>query len=271
MSMDLPPAMQERIVCSISAAAQYGIPANVMLAVAERENGRPGLARRNSNGTDDLGAMQLNTAYIASLRRYGITPADALAPGCYSYNLAAWRIRGHIAHDKGDLWTRAANYHSYTPAKNQIYRASLIESAQRWQGWLEAWQAAKAGQDTAQAAVPSKVTSGFGMRWHPITGGWKAHAGIDLAARSGTPVVAASAGMVSYAGRRGGYGLMIEVSRGDGLVTRYGHLSRLAVAQGQSVSQGETIGTVGATGMATGPHLHYEVRVNGVPVDPNQS
>nr|WP_241127998.1 M23 family metallopeptidase [Novosphingobium terrae] len=118
-------------------------------------------------------------------------------------------------------------------------------------------------------AAPVVVTSGFGWRWHPVTGGWKAHAGVDLAARQGTPVVAASGGVVSYAGWMRGYGLLIEVDRGDGLATRYGHLSRVVVSRGQSVLQGQEIGAVGATGIATGPHLHYEVRVNGQPVDPS--
>jgi len=279
MAADLPASLNERVTCSISAAIQYGIPANVMLAVAERENGRPGLARRNSNGTDDLGAMQLNTAYIASLRRYGITPADALAPGCYSYNLAAWRIRGHIAHDKGDLWTRAANYHSYTPSHNAGYRLYLIEAGARWSKWLSAHYrvtpsdtaiaAASDNQATRQRRSPLAITSGFGWRWHPITGGWKAHAGIDLAARSGTPVVAASDGIVSRAGVASGYGNLIAIEHGSGEETRYGHLSRIDVRPGQVVRAGQVIGAVGATGMATGPHLHYEMRVNGTPIDPS--
>jgi hypothetical protein len=138
MLIDRPPQVPERVVCSISAAARYAIPANIVLAVAEKENGRPGLWVRNSNGTHDLGALQFNTAYIETLARYGITPADVMAAGCYPYDLAAWRLRQHIMKDDGDLWTRAANYHSRTPRLNEIYRYDLMKRAAKWADWLSA-------------------------------------------------------------------------------------------------------------------------------------
>jgi hypothetical protein len=138
-----PPDIQTRIVCSISAAQSFGLPPSVMLAVAQIEGGRPGLARRNTNGTYDLGPMQLNTAWLAELRPYGVDPRWALGYGCYSYQLAAWRIRGHLLRDRGDYWTRVANYHSRTPAQNQPYRAQVIISAERWGVWLQRVQAAQ--------------------------------------------------------------------------------------------------------------------------------
>jgi hypothetical protein len=139
MPLDLPPQLQERVVCSIAAAAKYEIPANLVLAVAEQEGGKPGQWVRNANGTHDVGAMQFNTAYLAGeLARYGITPADAAAPGCYPYELASWRLRMHIRNDSGDLWTKAANYHSRTPYYNGIYRAQIMQRAAKWGSWLEA-------------------------------------------------------------------------------------------------------------------------------------
>jgi Transglycosylase SLT domain len=135
---DLPPQIHERVICSIAAAVKYEVPANIVLAVAEKEGGKPGQWVRNSNGTHDVGPMQFNTAYLSELARFGITPADVAAEGCYPFDLAAWRLRMHIRNDKGDLWTKAANYHSRTPKFNSIYRADLIRKAEKWANWLEA-------------------------------------------------------------------------------------------------------------------------------------
>ena len=135
---DLPPQLQERVVCSITAAVKYQIPANIVLAVAEKEAGKPGQWVRNTNGTHDVGPMQFNTAYLRDLAGYGITPADVAAAGCYAFDLAAWRLRQHIKKDRGDLWTRAANYHSRTPQYNATYRADLLVKSGRWADWLEA-------------------------------------------------------------------------------------------------------------------------------------
>lgn len=114
----------------------------------------------------------------------------------------------------------------------------------------------------------ARLTSSFGLRRHPISGGLRQHAGIDLAAPAGTPVFSTVSGVVGKAGWAGGYGLLITVVDANGVQTRYGHLSGLAVAQGQFVSAGDVVGYVGSTGNSTGPHLHYEVRVNGIAVNP---
>jgi hypothetical protein len=134
----LSPQVKERVVCSISAAVKYQIPANIMLAVAEIEDGKPGQWVLNTNGTHDVGPMQFNTSYLAGLARYGITASDVAAAGCYPYDLAAWRLRQHIRHDAGDLWTRAANYHSRTYSHNKSYRAVLMVKAGKWADWLGA-------------------------------------------------------------------------------------------------------------------------------------
>ena len=135
---DLPPQLQERVVCSIAAAVKYQVPANIVLAVAEKEAGKPGQWVLNTNGTHDVGPMQFNTVYLRDLARYGITPGDVAAAGCYAFDLAAWRLRQHIRKDRGDLWTRAANYHSRTPQYNATYRADLLVKSRRWADWLEA-------------------------------------------------------------------------------------------------------------------------------------
>jgi len=136
--LDLPPQLEERVMCSISAAIKYEVPANIVLAVAEKEAGKPGQWVKNTNGTHDVGPMQFNTLYLADLAKYGITANDAAASGCYAFDLAAWRLRQHIRKDKGDLWTRAANYHSRTPQYNAVYRADLMRRALKWADWLDA-------------------------------------------------------------------------------------------------------------------------------------
>jgi hypothetical protein len=134
---DVPAESQEMVACSLGAALAYDIPANVLLAVAEKEAGKPGQWVRNRNGTFDVGALQFNTSYLRDLDRYGITPEDVAAPGCFPFMLAAWRIRGHLRNDSGDVWTRASNYHSRTPQFNARYRADLIRRAARWTTWLD--------------------------------------------------------------------------------------------------------------------------------------
>jgi len=135
--MDLPPDIQERVVCSVKAARKYEIPANILLAIAEKENGKPGQWIINRNGTHDVGTMQFNTDYLLDLSKYGITADHVAQPGCYPYQLAAWRIRMHIKNDDGDIWTKAANYHSRTPKFNMIYREDLIVRAHKWDDWLK--------------------------------------------------------------------------------------------------------------------------------------
>jgi murein DD-endopeptidase MepM/ murein hydrolase activator NlpD len=115
-----------------------------------------------------------------------------------------------------------------------------------------------------------RFVSGFGWRRHPLGGGGAYHRGLDIAARSGTPVRAAASGVVVEVGRRGAFGRMVRIRHSVGLETLYAHLSRYAghLASGRKVRQDEVIGYVGASGRASGPHLHFEVRRNGVALDP---
>jgi murein DD-endopeptidase MepM/ murein hydrolase activator NlpD len=110
--------------------------------------------------------------------------------------------------------------------------------------------------------VSGPVTSGFGWRWGRM------HEGIDIAVPTGTPIAAAASGTVIYAGWMGGYGNLVVIDHGSGLATAYGHNSSLAAGVGQAVAQGQIISYAGSTGHSTGPHLHFEVRINGSPVDP---
>jgi murein DD-endopeptidase MepM/ murein hydrolase activator NlpD len=112
------------------------------------------------------------------------------------------------------------------------------------------------------------MVSGFGSRVHPISGTRKLHTGVDIGCGYGAPIVAGGSGVVIEAGWRGGYGNAVLVDHGDGLATLYAHQSSMAASPGQSVATGEVIGYVGSTGYSTGPHLHWEVWVNGTPVNP---
>jgi len=113
-----------------------------------------------------------------------------------------------------------------------------------------------------------EVTSPFGERPDPFLGIQALHTGVDFRAGMGDPVIATGAGVVTEASRQGGYGNMVEIDHGNGIATRYGHLSQFAVVVGQKVKPGHIIGYVGSTGRSTAPHIHYETRVNGVAVNP---
>ncbi|QIL19632.1 peptidoglycan DD-metalloendopeptidase family protein [Thermomonas sp. HDW16] len=115
----------------------------------------------------------------------------------------------------------------------------------------------------------ARLSSGFGGRKHPVLGRFRMHKGVDYAAGTGTPIQAAGDARVEFVGRKGGYGNAVILDHGSGKSTLYGHMSRFAkIRAGQRVAQGTVIGYVGSTGMSTGPHLHYEFRVNGVQVNP---
>jgi murein DD-endopeptidase MepM/ murein hydrolase activator NlpD len=118
------------------------------------------------------------------------------------------------------------------------------------------------------APVAGRISSGYGRRRHPILGYTRMHAGIDFAARYGTPIYAVTDGTVAFAGRHGGHGNYVKLSHGGGLATGYGHMSRIAVSNGARVRRGQVIGYVGSTGLSTGPHLHYEMYRGGATVNP---
>jgi murein DD-endopeptidase MepM/ murein hydrolase activator NlpD len=134
--------------------------------------------------------------------------------------------------------------------------------------WLEAIGVGRETSTGFRMPVQGRMTSPFGYRIHPILRYRRMHTGIDFGAAYGAPIVASGPGTVSSAGWDGGYGKAVRLSHGGGLLTLYGHMSRLAVSPGQQVAAGQVIGYVGSTGMSTGPHLHYELHRNGQRIDP---
>lgn len=152
----------------------------------------------------------------------------------------------------------------------------LSAEATRQEQNLHELQAYFEDQKSLLASVPSAwptrgwVTSDFGDRADPYTSQKTPHAGMDIAAPHGKPVEAPADGTVLFSGVEGGYGNVIVVDHGHGIRTRYGHLSRLVVKAGEKVKRGQQLGAVGSTGRSTGSHLHYEVRVNGIPQNPRK-
>lgn len=186
----------------------------------------------------------------------------------------AGEMLGFVARDAGHLdWGARI-------AREYIDPLSLLG---RWETFLTARESATvpalggmaAGSNTASAApramlrpVGGAITSSYGTRRHPVTGDVRLHAGIDFGAAAGTPIRAAAGGVVTFAGVATGYGNTVIVDHGGATTTLYAHQSALAVRTGQAVAAGQTLGSVGATGLATGPHLHFEVRTAGGPQDP---
>ena len=151
--------------------------------------------------------------------------------------------------------------------ERQAARAAAAAAAQSsgGQGASDNWV-----QGTGQLGWPvsGEITSPYGYRVHPIWGTTIYHSGIDIGVDEGTPVHAADGGVVVWSGWMGGYGYAVVIDHGNGLSTLYGHNSELAVEEGQSVAKGQVISYAGSTGNSTGPHVHFEVRANGDPVDP---
>ena len=182
------------------------------------------------------------------IRRVGLNPNLMMA----SYN------RGDAEGGPLQLLTTGAN-NSIDPRF-----ARLGASLERMSGL----EHALAGIPNTLPASLEFISSGFGYRSDPFTGGAAFHAGLDFRGPIGAPIYAAAAGTVSYAGVRAGYGNCVEVSHGNGLLTRYAHMSRIESRIGQAVKPGEVIGRIGSTGRSTGPHLHFEVRINDQAVNP---
>ena len=133
---------------------------------------------------------------------------------------------------------------------------------------MDALERGLAGVPQVTPAHKDMISSGFGFRRDPFNGGGAMHKGLDFRGAIGTPISAASDGRVSFVGWKGGYGKTVEIMHGNGLMTRYAHMSRFNAKVGQRVAAGETIGAIGNTGRSTGPHLHFEVRINNRAVNP---
>lgn len=179
----------------------------------------------------------------------------------------AWPERERLLTDGGVAGREAFGVHLDVDAL--IRRANILASS-----FDEAADSLKAHVQQMRFTPSIMPTTGFltsrfsAIRYHPILHENRPHEGIDITAAYGTPIVAPAAGRVTKVGWENGYGLMVELDHGYGLQTKYAHMSRTAVQVGQMVKRGERLGFVGSTGLSTGPHLHYEVLVNGRPVDP---
>lgn len=187
-------------------------------------------------------------------------------------------ISGLTADDRFDIileHRRAATGESET---GRLLYAGLDRSSgkdlklMQWEqgGRTEWFEASGVGRESGalQRPVPGNVSSNFGMRRHPILGYSRMHKGVDFRAGYGTPILAATDGRVAAAGWAGGYGNQVRIAHAGGLATSYSHMSRIVARAGSRVRQGQVIGYVGSTGLSTGPHLHYELLKDGVPINP---
>lgn len=158
------------------------------------------------------------------------------------------------------------------PATDELNGTPMLDDANAVMSALLRYKAARESLDTAPVHMPItgnfRQSSNFGNRKDPFTGSRAFHSGMDFAAPSGTTVMSAAAGVVSYVGTKSGYGMVVEVTHDNGLVTRYAHLSGYLAREGQAVNTGTPIAKVGSTGRSTGPHLHFEIRKSDEAINP---
>ena len=180
-----------------------------------------------------------------------------------SYGLSSYSLTTSLTHESNALVNRLSNNLEHLTTQAKIKAISLQELDHFFKNQ-------KSFLQSTPSIWPTRgwVTSGFGYRKSPFTGLQEKHEGWDIGARSGSPVRATADGVVSVAGRERGYGKLIEIDHGYGVVTRYGHNSKNMVKVGKKVKRGQIVALVGSTGRSTGPHLHYEVLVSGVPTNP---
>ena len=153
---------------------------------------------------------------------------------------------------------------SMASANQQVELETLLKSLEDQQNLLASTPAIR----PVSRNVNSWVTSRFGYRTSPFTGRREFHKGYDIASRQGTPLLATADGVVTYSGKKGLYGNFIVIDHGHGMITRYGHCHKLLKKLGEKVKRWDTIALMGTTGRSTGPHVHYEVHMNGMPVNP---
>ncbi|MFM5885511.1 MAG: M23 family metallopeptidase [Novosphingobium sp.] len=180
----------------------------------------------------------------------------------------------------GDTFDMILSYRRAASGESQVGEllyAGLESNGQpqaqllRWGSSGQFFEASGMGAQRTGLIMPvigGRITSNFGMRFHPVLGYSRLHAGVDIGAPYGSPIYAVGDGAVIFAGWHGGHGNYVKLDQGGGYATGYGHMSRIAVAPGMRVRAGQVIGYVGSTGLSTGPHLHYELYRSGVPVDP---
>lgn len=214
-------------------------------------------------------AVRLGELQAEIMRLEGLGERLAKAAGLKPQELAAPPGRGGAT---SSLPARDLGIAEFTGLVDQLARDVETRGDQ-----LDVLEALLVQSSTHRKFLPSLrpvaegwYSSNFGYRIDPFTGQSSFHEGIDFVAETGTPIVAAASGKVVYAGWHPQYGKMIEIDHGNGLLSRYAHASHLAVDEGDLVVSGQRVGAVGSTGRSTGPHLHFEVRLNGVPQNPTR-
>ena len=248
---------------------------DLRLLVAANE--RAVLARRAAEkhvarAQDALEATQIALQQQADAQRRARNQLDSLADERRNLVGLADAQRRHVA-------GQVAEMESLSAAEEAQLEALILARQREVEAQLEAARRAAAlsgappppvsgAPGTLSWPVSGTITSPFGWRRNPFNGAPDFHQGLDIGAPSGTTITAPAAGTVISAGWYGGYGNFVLIDHGGGMSTGYGHLSQIFVANGQTVQKGQAIGAVGSTGVSTGPHLHFEVRINGKPVDP---
>jgi murein DD-endopeptidase MepM/ murein hydrolase activator NlpD len=210
----------------------------------------------------DLESVQAQLQAQALEQQRARNQLDTLASERANLVAVADAQRRHVASDVAQLEDLSASEEAQLEALI-IERQREIEAQQRAQGIV-----GTSAPGVLAWPVTGTITSPFGWRQNPFGGGPEFHQGLDIAAPMGTTITAAASGTVISAGWYGGYGNFILLDNGGGMATGYAHCSQIFVSAGQHVQKGQAIGAVGSTGASTGPHVHFEVRINGKPVDP---
>jgi len=210
-------------------------------------------ARLRESAQDIAATARSETAALraeSAIRDFGIDPArlPRAAADARGGPFVEWRAHGRKVSDLGSAI------------------ATLDKALIR----MERLERTLVAMPSARPANVEMVTSSYGYRRDPFTGAAAFHSGLDFRGSRGTPIMAAAPGRVSFVGRKSGYGNVVEIDHGQGIVTRYAHLSGFAVRLGQRVAGGTSIARMGSTGRSTGPHLHFEVRLNGQAMDPRK-
>lgn len=226
------------------------------------------LRSKLQNITDDFKRLELEIDTLASandqLRVAANLPPRIVAPGNPATGGAVGNILNYLRLGKSWDLSKSIEYideitHQFEYEKNYLHQISRTLNKNK--GLYKAIPALKPCEGTLG-------TQGFGMRLHPIYNVYRMHEGIDIITDVGTPVIAPGDGIVVFAGTRGGFGKTLEIDHGFGYSTMYAHLSDIKVQEGQSVKRGDLVAKTGSTGLSVGPHLHYEVKHNGIHVDP---
>lgn len=234
---------------------------NAQQVIEEQRRQLVNLAGRIASVSRDLQRVQGFDSKLRIMMNMEKDPLDAGGgldrPGDFSRSYLPLHRQELAARKMQDFLSRLSESVRLEEVRQQDLLRSLRENRDALASMPSIWP------------VVGFVSSSFGGRSSPFGGGGgQFHKGLDISNRMGTPIVAPAQGTVTLSGRDGAYGNSVEINHGGGIITKYGHMQRCAVQTGQWVKRGEVIGYIGMTGRTTGPHLHYEVRLNGVPVNP---